>query len=288
MSNIAIKAFFEPATYTVAYIVSDKASKECAIIDSVLDFDIVSGRTSTHFADILIDYIQTNQLQTKWILETHAHADHISAAPYLKQTLGGLTAIGSYIKDVQTTFSSAFNFESEFKPDGSQFDRLLNEGDTIKIGETAIQVIHTPGHTPACVTYQVGQAMFIGDTLFMPDFGTARTDFPGGDANALYHSIKKILSYPDDTKLFVGHDYKAPGRDVYAWETTVGEQKAKNIHISESVTKEEFIECRSSRDATLDMPVLILPAVQVNIRAGEMPPKETNGVSYLKIPIDLL
>jgi len=287
MNNIDIKAFFDHATFTVTYIVSDKETKECAIIDSVRDFDSASGRTSTQSADALIEYIQANQLATKWILESHAHADHLSAAPYLKQKLGGKTAIGAHIKQVQSTFKGVFNLEEEFNVDGEQFDQLLNDGDVIKIGETEINVIHTPGHTPACLSYKVGEAVFVGDTLFMPDFGTARADFPGGDAKTLFQSIHKILSLPDDTKIFVGHDYKAPGRDVYAWESTVAQQK-NNIHLRNDTTEEQFFELRSARDATLDMPNLILPSVQVNIRAGEMPPKEDNGVSYLKLPLDSL
>lgn len=288
MDNIEIEAFFDQTTFTVSYIVSDKNSKECAIIDPVLDFDPVSGRTATDNADKLVEHIQSNQLKTTWILETHAHADHLSSAPFLKKKLGGKTAIGQHIKEVQSTFKGPFNMEPEFKADGSQFDRLLEEGDIIKIGQTAIHVLHTPGHTPACLSYEVDGVMFVGDTLFMPDFGTARTDFPGGDAKILYHSIQKILAYPDDTKLFVGHDYKAPGRDNYAWESTVALQKSNNIHISNEITEKKFVECRTARDATLSMPALILPAVQVNIRAGELPPKEDNGVSYLKLPINLL
>jgi len=288
MSNIDIKAFFDQATFTVTYIVSDKQTKECAIIDSVRDFDAASGRTSTQSADSLIDYIQSNQLKTKWILESHAHADHLSAAPYLKQKLGGETAIGAHIKEVQSTFKGVFNLEEEFNVDGKQFDHLLNDGDVIKIGETEISVMHTPGHTPACLSYKIEDVVFVGDTLFMPDFGTARADFPGGDAETLYQSINKILSLPGETKIFVGHDYQAPGRDFYAWESTVGQQKAKNIHLNNGKTQEQFVELRNARDATLDMPNLILPSVQVNIRAGEMPPKEDNGVSYLKLPLDAL
>lgn len=288
MNCIDIQAFFDQTTFTVTYIVSDKESKECAIIDPVLDFDPVSGRTKTDSADKLVEYIQSNQLKSIWILETHAHADHLSSAHYLKEKLGGKTAIGQHIQEVQSTFKGPFNLEPTFKTDGSQFDLLLAEGDIINIGRTTIRAIHTPGHTPACLSYDVDGVMFVGDTLFMPDFGTARTDFPGGDAKTLYHSIQKILAYPGDTKIFVGHDYKAPGRDFYAWESTVALQKSNNIHISENVTEQQFIECRTTRDATLDMPALILPAVQVNIRAGEMPPKEDNGVSYLKLPINLL
>jgi len=286
MKNTDIQAFFDPTTFTVSYIISDKVSKECAIIDPVLDFDPVSGRTETKSAAKLIEYIQLNQLQTVWILETHAHADHLSSASYLKIQLGGKTAIGEQITKVQSAFKTPFNMEPEFKADGSQFDQLLADGDIIKIGQTAIRVIHTPGHTPACLSYEVDGVMFVGDTLFMPDFGTARTDFPGGDAKILYHSIQKILAYPGETKIFVGHDYKAPDRDFYAWESTVALQKSNNIHINENIAEQQFIECRTTRDSTLTMPALILPAVQVNIRAGEMPPKEDNGVSYLKLPIN--
>lgn len=288
MKKVDIQAFFDQMTFTVSYVVFDKDSKECAIIDPVLDFDPVSGRTKTDSAKKLVDYIQSNRLKTTWILETHAHADHLSSAPFLKEKLGGKTAIGQHIKEVQSTFKGPFNLEPEFKTDGSQFDQLLKEGDIIKIGQTAIRTIHTPGHTPACLSYEVDEVLFVGDTLFMPDFGTARTDFPGGDAKTLYHSIQKILAYPDDTKIFVGHDYKAPGRDFYAWESTVALQKSNNIHINNKVTEQQFVECRTARDSTLSMPALILPAVQVNIRAGEMPPKEDNGVSYLKLPVNLL
>jgi len=288
MDNVNIKAFFDQVTFTVTYIVSDKSSKECAIIDTVRDFESASGRTTTQSADALIEYIHDNQLKTKWILESHAHADHLSAAPYLKEKLGGKTAIGAHIKEVQSTFKGIFNLEQEFNVDGEQFDQLLNDGDVIKIGETEINILHTPGHTPACLSYKVDDAIFVGDTLFMPDYGTARADFPGGDAKTLFQSISKILSLPDDTKIFVGHDYKATGRDVYAWETTVALQKNNNIHLKNNTTQEQFVELRNARDATLNMPNLILPSVQVNIRAGEMPPKEDNGVSYLKLPINLL
>jgi len=288
MSHIEIKAFFDETTFTVTYLVSDKLSKESAIIDSVLDFDASSGRTSTRSADQVIDYVQSNQLTINWILETHAHADHLSAAPYLKSKLGGVIAIGSHIKDVQSTFKSVFNFEPEFPADGSQFDQLLNEADTLKIGETEIHLMHTPGHTPACVSYLIEDAVFVGDTMFMPDFGTARTDFPGGDAATLFKSIKRILELPNDTRIFTGHDYKAEGRNEFAWVSTVAEQKANNIHVNDDVSEKEFIDFRTARDATLDMPALILPAVQINIRAGNMPPKEKNGIAYLKLPIDAL
>jgi len=288
MSSIQIEAFFDPKTYTVTYVVSDNDSKEAAIIDSVLDFEAASGRTTTDSADKIINYIQSKQLTTRWILESHAHADHLSAAPYLKERLGGITAIGSQITQVQSTFSDIFNFETGFEPNGSQFDRLLDEGDTLSLGDKSISIMHTPGHTPACLSYIVDDAVFVGDTLFMPDFGTARTDFPGGDAATLYQSIQRILNLPANTRIFTGHDYMAEGRDFYAWESTVAEQSEKNIHINHSISKEQFIEYRENRDASLSLPNLILPAVQINIRAGKLPPAENNGVSYLKLPLNML
>jgi glyoxylase-like metal-dependent hydrolase (beta-lactamase superfamily II) len=286
MSKIQIDAFFEPATYTVSYVVFDKATKSAAIIDSVLDYDAASGRTSKNSANKLVEHVESQQLSVKWILESHAHADHLSAAPYLKQRLGGAIAIGALITDVQSTFSKIYNFEPEFEANGSQFDRLLNEGDQISLGESSIEVLHTPGHTPACLTYVIEDAAFVGDTLFMPDFGTARTDFPGGDAATLYQSIQKILSLPGSTRVFTGHDYMAEGRDYYAWESTVSEQKEKNIHINRSISQDQFVAFREKRDASLGLPKLILPSVQVNIRAGHLPAKENNGVAYLKIPVD--
>lgn len=286
MSKIKIDAFFDSATFTVSYVVFDKATKSAAIIDSVLDYDAASGRTSKDSANKLIEHVKAFQLSVKWILESHAHADHLSAAPYLKQQLGGSIAIGALITDVQKVFSKIYNFEPEFESNGNQFDRLLIDGEQITLGESSIQVMHTPGHTPACLTYLIEDAAFVGDTLFMPDFGTARTDFPGGDAVTLYNSIQKILSLPDTTRIFTGHDYMAEGRDFYAWESTVAEQKAKNIHINQSVSEEQFVAFREKRDAGLSLPKLILPSVQVNIRAGHLPPKESNGVSYLKIPVD--
>lgn len=286
MSKIQIDAFFDPVTYTVSYVVFDITTKAAAIIDSVLDYDPASGRTSKMLANKLIAHVTTNQLVINWILESHAHADHLSAAPYLKRQLGGAIAIGSKITKVQSTFSKIYNFEPEFQANGDQFDRLLNEGDTLPLGESKIQILHTPGHTPACLTYLIDDAAFVGDTLFMPDFGTARTDFPGGDAKTLYDSIQKILALPDSTRIFTGHDYMAEGRDYYAWESTVAKQKEKNIHINHSVSKDQFVTFREKRDASLSLPQLILPSVQVNIRAGNLPQKESNGVSYLKIPID--
>ncbi len=286
MSKIQIDAFFDSATFTISYVVFDKATKTAAIIDSVLDYDAASGRTSKDSANKLIEHVKALQLSVKWILESHAHADHLSAAPYLKQQLGGSIAIGALITDVQKVFSKIYNFESEFESNGNQFDRLLIDGEQIALGESVIKVMHTPGHTPACLTYLIEDAAFVGDTLFMPDFGTARTDFPGGDAVTLYNSIQKILSLPDTTRIFTGHDYMAEGRDFYAWESTVAEQKTKNIHINQSVSEEQFVAFREKRDAGLSLPKLILPSVQVNIRAGHLPPKESNGVSYLKIPVD--
>ncbi|MEH6452493.1 MAG: MBL fold metallo-hydrolase [Psychromonas sp.] len=286
--SIEIKAFFEPNTNTVTYVVSDKKTKESAIIDSVLDFDVASGRTSTHSSDQVIEYIQQMNLTNRWILESHAHADHLSAAPYLKQSVGGLIAISEHIKEVQVIFKDIFNLESDFLPDGSQFDQLLQDGQTLKLGDSTIHVLHTPGHTPACLSYLIDDAIFVGDTLFMPDFGTARTDFPGGSAVTLFNSIKRILSLPDSTRIFTCHDYKAQGRDLYAWESTVADQNANNIHINSNVTEQEFIDYRNTRDASLSMPKLILPSVQINIRAGNMPPKEDNGIAYLKLPINSL
>ena len=283
-----VQAFFDEATYTVSYVVSDPASKRAAIVDSVLDYDPKSGRTSTQSADEIIAFVRKAGLTVDWILETHAHADHFTAAPYLKRELGGRTAIGAHISDVQGVFKSVFNLEPEFHIDGSQFDHLFEDGEQFEIGGIPARVMHTPGHTPACLTYVIGDAAFVGDTMFMPDYGTARCDFPGGDARTLYKSIHRVFELPNETRLFMCHDYKAPGRDAYAWETTVAEEKAKNIHVGVGKSEDDFVKMRTERDATLDMPVLILPAVQVNIRAGEMPPKEENGIAYLKIPVNAL
>ncbi len=281
-----IKSFFDEATYTATHIVSDRETGKCAIIDSVLDFETASGRTSTRSADQVIGYIQGRDLEVEWILETHAHADHLSAAPYLKEKLGGKTGIGAHIKDVQRVFKKIFNLEPTFQPDGSQFDRLFEDGERFQIGELEVNVMHTPGHTPACVTYVIDDAAFVGDTLFMPDYGTARADFPGGDAATLYQSIQKIFRLPPETRLFLCHDYKAPGRDEFKWETTVADEKANNIHLGGGVPREDFAKMREERDATLSIPRLILPSVQVNIRAGALPPAEDNGVSYLKLPLN--
>jgi glyoxylase-like metal-dependent hydrolase (beta-lactamase superfamily II) len=282
-----VHGIFDKATWTVTYIVHSGVGSACAIIDSVLDYDPKSGRTSTTSADKVVAYVQANQLEVAWILETHAHADHVSAAPYLKKHLGGKTAIGTRITQVQKVFKGIFNLETSFKEDGSQFDQLLDSDEEFKVGELIGKVLFVPGHTPACVAYQFDDAVFVGDTLFMPDVGTARCDFPGGDAQALYVSTRKILSLPPETRLFMCHDYPPNDRTI-SFETTVAEQRAKNIHVHDGITEAQFVEMRTKRDATLDMPVLILPAVQINIRAGELPPKESNGVSYLKIPLDAL
>lgn len=285
MSKPDVKAFFDEATFTVTYVVSDPATARAVIVDPLLDFDAASGRTSTSSADELIAYVRDNDLGVDWILETHVHADHISGAPYLKETLGGRTAIGRHVAAVQAVFKNIFNV-ADVATDGSQFDHLFSDGDTFEVGNIIGQVIATPGHTPACVTYVIGDSAYVGDTLFMPDFGTARTDFPGGSASQLYGSIQKILSLPDNTRLFMCHDYKAPGRDVYAWETTVAEQRDKNIHINKNVSEKDFVAMREGRDKQLGMPKLLLPAIQVNMRAGNLPPPEDNNIRYLKIPID--
>ena len=282
-----VHGIFDKATWTVTYIVHSGVGTACAIIDSVLDYDPKSGRTTTTSADKVVDYVKAHQLQVAWILETHAHADHVSAAPYLKKLLGGKTAIGSHITQVQKVFKGIFNLEPTFKQDGSQFDQLLDSDEAFKVGDLTGKVLFVPGHTPACVAYQLGDAVFVGDTLFMPDVGTARCDFPGGDARALYASIRKILSLPPETRLFMCHDYPPTDRPI-AFETTVAAQRAHNIHVHDGITEDQFVEMRTKRDATLDMPVLILPAVQINIRAGELPPQESNGVAYLKIPLNAL
>jgi glyoxylase-like metal-dependent hydrolase (beta-lactamase superfamily II) len=253
----------------------------------VLDYDPKSGRTGTESADRVIDYINSNRLNVAWILETHAHADHLSAAPYLKQNLGGKTAIGDHIAQVQEVFKGIFNLEPEFKTDGSQFDHLLADEELFQIGDLIGKVLYVPGHTPACVAYEIGDAVFVGDTMFMPDVGTARCDFPGGDAKTLYASVRKLLSLPPQTRLFMCHDYPPNQREV-AFETTVAEQREKNIHVHDGISEAQFVEMRTQRDSTLEMPVLILPAVQINLRAGELPPKESNGVAYVKIPLNAL
>ena len=281
-----ITAFFDEATNTISYIVRDPNGSACAIIDSVLDFNFASGRTDTRSADKLISFVKANNLEVQWLLESHVHADHLSAAPYIQMKVGGKIGIGSNITDVQETFGKIFNEGTEFQRDGSQFDELFVEGDTFHIGRLKGDVLHTPGHTPACMTYVIEDAAFVGDTLFMPDFGTARCDFPGGSSEKLFSSIQKILDLPDSTRIFVGHDYKAPGRENYAWETTVGEQKNKNIHIKVGKSKDEFIKLRDERDAKLAMPKLIVPSLQINMRAGNMPEPDEQGDVFLKVPIN--
>lgn len=283
-----VTAFFDPATNTVSYVVQEPKGVACAIIDSVLDYDQAAGRTDTTSADTIVDFVKAAGLTVAWILESHVHADHLSAAPYLQERLGGKIGIGDQITVIQDTFGKVFNEGTAFQRDGSQFDALFKDGDSIHIGQLRCDVMHTPGHTPACLTYVIGGAAFVGDTLFMPDFGTARCDFPGGSATDLYQSIQKILALPDETRVFVGHDYKAPGRDDFAWETTIGEQKALNVHIGEGRPMEEFVAMRTERDATLGMPRLILPSIQTNMRAGNMPEPEDNGTSYFKVPVNTL
>lgn len=286
--KLAVKGFFDEPTFTASHIAYDPATRHGAIIDSVLDYDPASGRTSTASADRLIAFVRQEGLTIDWLLETHAHADHISAAPYLKEKLGGQIAIGAAITTVQKVFGDLFNFGDEFARDGSQFDHLFKDGDTFAVGEIPAIVLHVPGHTPADLAYVIGDCAFIGDTLFMPDYGTARADFPGGDARQLFHSIRRLLSLPEDTRIFLCHDYKSPARNHYVWETTVGAQKAHNIHVHDGVAEEDFVSMRTKRDATLDLPNLILPSVQVNVRGGKLPPAESNGKRYLKIPLDVL
>lgn len=280
-----VKSFFDEATFTVSHVVRDPNSRACAIIDSVLDYDPASGRTSTASADALIAYVEAEDLEVRWLLETHAHADHLSAAPYLQERLGGRLAIGRDIIKVQDVFGKVFNEGTEFRRDGSQFDQLFDDGDRFAIGELQATALHVPGHTPACLAYVIGDAVFPGDTLFMPDYGTARCDFPGGDAHAMYRSIHKLYSLPDETRLFMCHDYPPAGR-APIWETTIAQQRKHNIHIRDGIDEAAYVAMREARDRTLDAPNLILPSVQVNIRAGAMPPPESNGVSYLKIPLN--
>jgi glyoxylase-like metal-dependent hydrolase (beta-lactamase superfamily II) len=283
-----VTAFFDPQTNTVSYVVKDPNGTSCAIVDSVLDFDFASGHTDTKSADEVIAFVKANDLKVEWLLESHVHADHLSAAPYIQREVGGKIGIGDRITVVQDTFGKIFNEGTEFQRDGSQFDKLFVEGDVFMIGQMRAEVLHTPGHTPACLTYVIGDAAFVGDTLFMPDFGTARCDFPGGSSETLFQSIQKILSLPDETRIFVGHDYKAPGRDEFSWETTVAEQRAANIHVGAGASKEDFVEMRDTRDAGLSKPKLIIPSLQVNMRAGNMPEPDTDGDVYLKVPINKL
>ncbi|MBS3961288.1 MAG: MBL fold metallo-hydrolase [Sandarakinorhabdus sp.] len=283
-----VGSFFDEPTNTVTYVVHDPETRRAAVVDSVLDYDPDSGRTSHASADAVIAYVRERGLGVDWHLETHAHADHLSAAPYLQRELGGKIAIGAHILAVQEVFGNIFNAGPRFRRDGSDFDQLWNDGDTFAIGNLAVTVLHVPGHTPACVAYVVGDAVFVGDTIFMPDYGTARADFPGGDARTLYRSARRILSLPPETRLFMCHDYLPEGREGYFWETTVEAERKANIHIRDGVTEDDFVAMREARDATLAMPRLILPSVQVNMRAGHLPPADDNGVTYLKIPVNAL
>ena len=285
---VQVRSFFDEATFTVTHVLSDPATGRAAIIDSVLDFDPASGRTSTTSADAVIAYVREQGLEVEWLLETHAHADHLSAAPYLQEQLDGRLAIGRHILTVQNVFGKIFNEGTRFARDGSQFDHLFDEGDRFSVGSIPAIALHVPGHTPADMAYVIGDAVFIGDTLFMPDYGSARADFPGGDAHILYRSVRRLLSLPEASRLFLCHDYKAPGRDTYAWETTVAEQRRSNVHLHDGISEDEFVAMRKARDATLDMPRLILPSIQVNMRGGHFPEPEENGVSYLKLPLNQL
>ncbi len=277
--------FFDDATNTVSYIVKDPASDACAVIDSVMDIDYAAGRIAYQHADALIKHIQDNGWKLEWIIETHVHADHLSAAPYIQQKLGGKMGIGKNITIVQDTFGKIFNEGTEFQRDGSQFDRLFDDGDSYTIGTMTAYVMHTPGHTPACMTHVIGDAAFVGDTLFMPDGGSARADFPGGDARTLYRSIRRVLLLPDETRLFICHDYGPNGRDI-KWETTVAEERAHNVHVRDGITEDEFVAMREARDKTLDMPKLIIPSLQVNMRGGQLPPKDQDGKTFLKVPVN--
>ncbi len=284
----SVQAFFDEPTFTASYVVHDPETREAAVIDSVLDFDPAAGRTAHRSADRIADHIKRHALEVKWLLETHVHADHLSAAPYLQGLLGGQLAIGRNIIDVQQVFGKIFNEGTRFRRDGSQFDRLFVDGDKFALGRIPATSLHVPGHTPADMAYVIGDAVFAGDTIFMPDYGTARADFPGGDARRLYQSIRRLLSLPRETRLFLCHDYKAPGRDTFAWETTVGQQRDTNVHVHDGVAEDDFVAMRTQRDATLGMPKLILPSIQVNMRGGRLPPAEDNGTQYLKLPVDAL
>ncbi|KHK91121.1 MBL fold metallo-hydrolase [Novosphingobium malaysiense] len=283
-----VRTFFDEATFTATHVVHDPKTRRAAVIDSVLDFDQPSGRTSHASSDAVIDYIRAEALTVDFLLETHAHADHLSDAPYIQKVLGGALAIGGEIRTVQETFAKIFNEPASFAHDGSQFDRLMRDGERFTVGGIDAIALHVPGHTPACMAYVIGDAVFVGDTLFMPDYGTARADFPGGDARTLFRSIRRLMQLPDETRVFLCHDYKAPNRDEFVWETTMGAEKTGNVHVHKDVSEDEFVAMREARDATLGMPRLILPSLQVNIRAGHMPEPEENGVSYLKLPLNLL
>ena len=281
-----IKAFFDEPTNTVSYLVSDPETRQAAVIDPVLDYDHRSGKADVRSADAILTYAADSGVTIAWVLETHAHADHLSGAPYIKSKTNAKVAIGEHIRDVQRIFRPVFN-ATDVSGDGSEFDKLLADGEKLTIGNLEVEAIYTPGHTPACLSYKIGAAVFVGDTLFMPDYGTARADFPGGDARTLYRSIQRMLSLPSETRLFMCHDYKALGRDTYAWETTVGEERARNVHVGKGVSEDDFVAMREKRDATLAAPILLLPSIQVNIRAGKFPPAESNGVRYLKVPVKL-
>jgi glyoxylase-like metal-dependent hydrolase (beta-lactamase superfamily II) len=283
-----IRTFFDEPTFTATHVVHDPVTRRAAIIDSVLDFDQAAGRTSHASADALIAYVREQDLTIDWLLETHAHADHLSDAPYLQQQLGGTLVIGHEIVTVQNVFAGVFNEPASFKRDGSQFDRLMDDGETFAIGDLAAIALHVPGHTPACLAYVIGDAVFVGDTLFMPDYGSARADFPGGDARTLYRSIRRLMQLPDETRVLLCHDYKAPDREDFAWETTIGAERAGNVHVHDGIHEDAFVSMREARDKKLDMPRLILPSIQINIRAGHLPEPEANGVSYLKLPLNLL
>ena len=283
-----VRAFFDEATFTASYVVHHPATRRAAIIDPVLDYDPASGRTSHRSAEAMAAYVESERLTVDWLLETHAHADHLTAAPWLRARLGGKLAIGRAITVVQQVFGDIFNLGDAFARDGSQFDRLFDDGDAFEVGQLQAAILHVPGHTPADVAYVIGDAVFAGDSLFMPDYGTARADFPGGDPATLYRSIRRLLELPRQARLFLCHDYKAPGREAYAWETTIGAERDGNIHVHDGVTEAEFVAVRTARDRTLGMPRLLLPSIQVNIRAGHLPEPEANGVRYLKIPVDAL
>jgi glyoxylase-like metal-dependent hydrolase (beta-lactamase superfamily II) len=286
-SKPAIRAFFDEPTNTVSYLVADPETKRAAVIDPVLDYDHASGKASTKSADVILAAAAAEGLGVDWVLETHAHADHLLGAPYIKLKAGAKVGIGEHIRDVQKIFRPVFN-ATDLKGDGSEFDRLFADSERFALGNLTVEVVYTPGHTPADVSYKIGDAVFVGDTLFMPDYGTARADFPGGDARALYRSIKKLLALPASTRLFMCHDYKAPGRDHYAWETTVGEERASNPHVKDGISEAEFVSMREARDAGLSAPLLLMPSIQVNMRAGKLPPPDANGVRYLKIPVKLV
>jgi glyoxylase-like metal-dependent hydrolase (beta-lactamase superfamily II) len=286
VSRPEVSAFFDEQTSTVSYVVKDPASPACAVIDSVMDFDYAAGRIRSESADRIIDFIRTNGLDLQWLIETHVHADHLSAAPYIQQKLGGSIGIGARITIVQDTFGKIFNEGTAFERDGSQFDRLFVDGDSYRIGELTALTLHTPGHTPACMTHVIGDAAFVGDTLFMPDGGTARADFPGGDARQLYRSIRTVLALPAETRLFMCHDYGPNGREI-RWETTVAEERAHNIHVRDGIGEDDFVAMRMARDATLSMPNLIIPSIQINMKAGELPAPDDSGTRFLKVPLNI-